>query len=146
MADRGEMRSNCFILWGAEELGLVGSQAYVSSLTQEQRSHLQAMLNFDMVGVGDTGWMVIGESSLQAEAIRAAGDIGIEAQAGQLPPNASSDHASFINAGIPAVMFHRLEDPLLHTPQDVIDRVQPDLLEQAARMGIALLEALNANS
>ena len=42
-------------------------------------------------------------------------------------------------------MFHRLEDNLLHTPQDVAGRVDPELLEQAARMGIALLGSLSGS-
>jgi hypothetical protein len=41
-------------------------------------------------------------------------------------------------------MFYRLTDHLLHTPQDVSERIRPELMEQAARMGIALLEALSA--
>ncbi len=146
IADRGEMGNNCFILWGAEELGLVGSQAYVSSMTPQQKSDLKAMLNFDMVGVGENGWQVIGSADLQREAIAAAAKAGIDAVPAELPPNASSDHASFIQAGMQAVLIHRSEDPLLHTPQDVIDRVQPDLLEQAARMGLALLQALNGSA
>jgi hypothetical protein len=43
-------------------------------------------------------------------------------------------------------MFHRWEDSLLHTPEDVTDRVDPQYLEEAAHMGIALLEALGAGS
>jgi Peptidase family M28/PA domain len=39
-----------FIWFGAEESGLLGSEAYVASLTDEQRSQIAAMLNFDMVG------------------------------------------------------------------------------------------------
>jgi hypothetical protein len=41
-------------------------------------------------------------------------------------------------------MFHRWQDPLLHTPQDVSSRVKPEYLEDAARMGVALLEALDS--
>jgi Zn-dependent M28 family amino/carboxypeptidase len=39
-----------FIWFGAEEPGLVGSTFYVDSLTQTERDHVLAMLNFDMVG------------------------------------------------------------------------------------------------
>lgn len=39
-----------FIWFGAEESGLLGSEAYVASLTDAQRSQIAAMLNFDMVG------------------------------------------------------------------------------------------------
>ncbi len=39
-----------FAFWGAEELGLLGSEHYVASLTESQRSQIYANLNFDMVG------------------------------------------------------------------------------------------------
>jgi hypothetical protein len=39
-----------FIWFGAEEHGLLGSEAYVDSLPQSERDKIAAMLNFDMVG------------------------------------------------------------------------------------------------
>jgi aminopeptidase S len=36
--------------WGAEEEGLIGSRAYVRSLTDGQRREITAYLNFDMLG------------------------------------------------------------------------------------------------
>jgi hypothetical protein len=39
-----------FIWFSAEESGLLGSEAYVASLTEEERAQIAAMLNFDMVG------------------------------------------------------------------------------------------------
>jgi Zn-dependent M28 family amino/carboxypeptidase len=39
-----------FAFWGAEELGLLGSQYYVDSLTNTQRAKIYANLNFDMLG------------------------------------------------------------------------------------------------
>ena len=40
-----------FALWGAEEFGLLGSEHYVASLTEEQASTTIALyLNFDMIG------------------------------------------------------------------------------------------------
>ncbi|WP_225771697.1 M20/M25/M40 family metallo-hydrolase [Inquilinus sp. Marseille-Q2685] len=39
-----------FIFFGAEELGLLGSEHYVASLSDTERAKIKAMLNFDMVG------------------------------------------------------------------------------------------------
>ncbi len=39
-----------FAWWGAEELGLLGSNHYVASLSPEQREDIGLYLNFDMVG------------------------------------------------------------------------------------------------
>ena len=39
-----------FMWFGAEESGLLGSEAYVAGLSEQERSEIAAMLNFDMVG------------------------------------------------------------------------------------------------
>lgn len=39
-----------FGFWGAEELGLLGSEHYVATLTPEQRADIAVNLNFDMLG------------------------------------------------------------------------------------------------
>jgi aminopeptidase YwaD len=142
LADRNEIGSNCFVLFGAEELGLLGSRHFVSTLDAAEKDRIKAMLNFDMVGVGDEAWWLIGTPALQRQMNDLARQLNIETENSNLS-GTSSDHASFIAAGIPALMFHRWQDPLLHTPQDVSGRVDAEYLEQAARMGVALLEAID---
>lgn len=39
-----------FSFWGAEEAGLLGSEHYVTSLSDEERAGIYANLNFDMIG------------------------------------------------------------------------------------------------
>jgi aminopeptidase YwaD len=143
LAINGHMGSNCFVLFGGEEEGLLGSKAYVQSLDGAARSRIKAMFNYDMVGVGDNGWLLIGNAGLQQRGQSIANSLGIDTQLGSLPANTGSDHASFIQGGIPALMLYRLTDNLLHTPQDVSNRVHPELLEQAAKLGIAMLESYN---
>jgi Zn-dependent M28 family amino/carboxypeptidase len=46
-APRNKLR---FMWYGAEEFGLLGSEAYVASLSQAQLDQIELMLNFDMVG------------------------------------------------------------------------------------------------
>jgi aminopeptidase YwaD len=143
LMNRGEAGNNCFVLFGAEELGLLGSRYYVSALTQEEKDRIKAMINYDMVGVGDDTWWLVGSQDLQQRLGALAASMNIDTIPSTLV-GTTSDQASFLDAGIPAILLHRWEDPLLHTPQDVSDRVRPELLEQAARMGLALVEALNA--
>lgn len=38
-----------FAFWGAEELGLLGSSHYVSSLSEEERKMIALNINFDMI-------------------------------------------------------------------------------------------------
>ncbi|GAA1430568.1 M28 family metallopeptidase [Microlunatus lacustris] len=47
-----------FAWWGAEELGLLGSEAYVQSLTFEQQLDIAPYLNFDMVASPNAGYFV----------------------------------------------------------------------------------------
>jgi aminopeptidase YwaD len=146
LASKGELGSNCFVLFGAEETGLIGSRAYVASLDTAARQRLKAMLNFDMTGFGEAGWILIGTADLQRRGLEQAQVLGIQqVRSGGLPRNSSSDHASFISAGVPALFYYRSEDTLLHTPQDKADRLNPRYLEEAARMGVAMLESFNGS-
>jgi aminopeptidase YwaD len=142
IAKKGEIGSNCFVLFGAEEPSLLGSQAFVRNLTAAQKRQLKVMFNFDMVGVGDDYWAVIGTPEFQSRAVKVAGAIGMEVRPYQLN---ASDHVSFASAGIPVLWLYRLTDNLLHTPQDVIGRVRPELLAQAAQFGIDMLESLSGD-
>ena len=47
-----------FAWWGAEELGLIGSQAYVDSLSFEQQLDIALYLNFDMIGSPNAAYFV----------------------------------------------------------------------------------------
>ncbi|MEW9550296.1 M28 family peptidase [Nonomuraea sp. NPDC050783] len=47
-----------FAWWGAEELGLRGSQFYVNNLPAAERARIKAYLNFDMVGSPNPGYFL----------------------------------------------------------------------------------------
>ncbi|HEX2987531.1 MAG TPA: M20/M25/M40 family metallo-hydrolase [Chloroflexota bacterium] len=127
-----------FVLFGDEEVGLVGSKKYVASLSKEQRSQLIAMVNLDMVGAG-TRLEAGGDHALVGR-VQQAG-LRDDYQIAELPPgqNSTSDHASFLEAGIPAVMLHRGEDPNYHTSLDTSDRVLPANLDAAGTITLRLL-------
>jgi len=130
---------HCFVLFGAEELGMLGSRHFVETMDEVERRELRAMLNFDMTGVGES-WLLIGSPELVALADQAAEDADIEATPSEQPLGLGSDHQSFIDAGLPAIWVFRVTDNLLHTPQDTADRVQPHQMEEAATLGLLLLE------
>ena len=143
VALRGNPQAACFVAFSAEEIGLVGSEYFVNQLSPDDRSALAYMLNFDMVGVG-TDWRLIGTPSLQRQGQAIAESLGVVATATRLS-GSSSDHSSFIAGGIPALMLHRVEDTLLHTPADVADRISPEQLAEAVRLGLAFLDGLSAS-
>lgn len=47
-----------FAFWSAEELGLVGSESYVSRLTEAQKKQIKLYLNFDMIASPNYGQFI----------------------------------------------------------------------------------------
>ncbi len=131
----------CFVAFGGEELGLWGSRRYVESLSSQDKTRLKGMINLDMVGVGDR-WRISGSEDLIALAVQAAKAEGIEAQSFTMPRMFGSDHASFINAGIPAVFVHRLDDPNYHTSEDKIEFIAADALGDSAKIALGVIKNL----
>jgi aminopeptidase YwaD len=134
-----------FVLFDAEELGLFGSQYYVESLSPVERRGMRAMINLDMVGVG-RAWRFGGDNSLVQEALGAATDLGVQALPLRGPVASSSDHASFMAAGIPSLFLYRVEDPNYHTAEDRPEHVDPDALDQAGTIALRVLESLAADA
>ncbi|MFC4113197.1 M28 family metallopeptidase [Nonomuraea zeae] len=102
-----------FAFWGAEEFGLLGSEHYVTTLTEEERAKITLYLNFDMIASPN---YTFGIYDGDGDAFGTAGPPGsdvIEEDfekffAGRgLPFTATaftgrSDYGAFIAAGIPA--------------------------------------------
>lgn len=140
LADQGRL---CFMAFGAEELGLWGSRLWVRSLSDAEKQGITAMVNLDMVGLGDH-WNIIGSLALVTQVGDIAKGLGIQVRLapGGGSGGGGSDHASFMNAGIPAVFFYHGEDPNYHLPTDQARYVQPDALAEAGRMAAALIRQL----
>jgi aminopeptidase YwaD len=133
-----------FILFGAEELGLFGSRFYVQSLSDTDRRAILADVNLDMVGVGQA-WRFGGTDDLVQRALGGANDLGQRALPMRGPLSSASDHASFLDAGIPAVFLYRVEDPNYHTANDKPELVDPDALTQAGTIALKILDSLSAD-
>lgn len=130
-----------FVAFGAEELGLIGSSRYVDALREADRRAVLAMINLDMVGVGDR-LSFGGDSALVEPALRAAGELGQSAGRMRSNLSSSSDHASFQAASIPALFVYRGEDPNYHTAGDLTRYVEAEHLEAAGRVVLAVLDEL----
>ena len=124
-------RASLFVLFDGEEDGLRGSRAYVED---QKTNGLQAMFNFDMVGVNVMPLAVGGDQQLGALAQKAAPDLKLFQDGG------NSDHASFLNAGVPALFFHRGVDPNYHQPGDVL--ADPALIDDAVDAALKVAGAL----
>ncbi|MGM9919773.1 MAG: M28 family peptidase [Bhargavaea sp.] len=147
-----------FAFVGAEEIGLVGSAHYVSTLTEDELSRSIANFNMDMVG---TSWenataifmnTLDGQPNIVTEAALATQDrIGTPSEL-ILYQRGASDHVNFHEAGIPAVNFIRREpgtaalEPYYHTPQDTIEYVSKERLKEAGDLvGSALYSVIRKN-
>jgi hypothetical protein len=113
-----------FAFWGAEEAGLIGSDAYLRLLTAAQRKQVQVYLNFDMTGTPDNqAWLV---SDLGNEASTVLKNHFTSRNLPILEVGAGgSDHQKFDEYGVPVSGFSTGLDDCYHLPCDRIDRVSP---------------------
>jgi aminopeptidase YwaD len=128
-----------FIGFDAEEIGLIGSNYYVSQLSEVEKRSIAAMINLDMVGVGDSS-RVGGSESVVRLAQAAASKSGLAL--GLLGDGSGSDHASFMRAGIPALFVHRTNDPNYHSPNDKAQFIDPANLQIAGQLALDVVAAL----
>jgi len=101
--------------WGAEELGLRGSTAYVNSLTSAQRAAIGGYLNFDMVASPNPGYFLydgdnsdgtgagpgpVGSAEIEQTLAAYFTSIGVPTRGTDF--DGRSDYGPFIANGIPA--------------------------------------------
>lgn len=122
------------VLFGSEELGLLGSSHYVSSLSPDEIARTTLMLNLDSIGAGQLE--VIGDRPLVNAVMNIAESEGIRVRRGVVPVGASSDHASFRAAGIPVVFLVGSDGSRIHTPNDTIASVRQEMLGEAVLVGL----------
>ena len=130
-----------FIAFGSEELGLLGSINYVRSLDPGELAGTIAMINLDTIGSGGS-LAAGGAQSLVADSLRLASEMGIDLRPGREPDNASSDHAVFAAAGIDTLFFLGRDFSRIHSADDTIQFVEPQLLGDAANLSIAIIRAI----
>ena len=128
------------IAFGSEEIGLLGSTHYVSTLSNEERNLIVGMLNFDALGSG--GLRIGGDLFLVERTLDMARSSGIQVSSAIEPVGASSDHAPFRNAGIPVQFFFGADFSRIHTPEDRIEFVDQKLLGQAATLALGVIDIL----
>jgi hypothetical protein len=107
-----------------------------------ERNDLDAYLNFD-AAAGDLTPLGIGPRLLleRAETIAAAGDI--EFQTAPASNQGRSDHAAFLEEGLPAIMLTNPDFDRGHTPDDTFDLLETGSILPLARIGFGLLQDLS---
>jgi len=143
------------IAFGAEEMGLIGSEAYASDAAS-RGDDIAGMVNVDMIGYVASGDIldldVVDNASSQwmrdlAFEVASAYVPELSLVDGSLPAGASSDHASFWANGYDAIMFFEDSDsysPYIHTSDDVVGLSynSPTLAERSVRVAVGLIATM----
>lgn len=127
-----------FIFFMGEEIGLLGSRAYVASLSSEELRHIKTAINMDMIG-----WDAIPPLSLLLETARfnsamadrfadiAANYTSLSTQISLRP--FGSDHVPFLNRQVPCILTIEAEydtNPHYHQTTDTYEILNLDLIKQ----------------
>jgi Zn-dependent M28 family amino/carboxypeptidase len=123
-----------FAFWGAEEAGLFGSRAYVSTA---RRSQIVGYLNFDILG-SRSGRYAVYEGPFAGRWLGYFERRGLDAR--RIDIGGRSDHAPFAQVGVPTgglyaggyACYHRACDRL-----SIVDFAVLETLAEAAAWGIA---------
>jgi hypothetical protein len=137
-----KMRARHVVLgfWSAEEIGLIGSNAYVTS-PPVPNDQLAAYFNFDMVGrmqdnkltVQAVGTSPSWRQLLERANVAAGFDLIL-----QDDPYQPTDVASFNQAGVPSLAFFTGTHADYHKPSDTADKINYEDLDRVAAFAAAL--------
>ena len=138
-------QSTCFAAFGAEELGILGSEALVRQIKQQGRlPDIAAMINLDAIAGGDRPIIIIGDDRLALTAEDLAQQLQIDAQLGALGANIGSDHSRFQDEGIPILGFF-LPNAAIHVPSDTYANLDSAIMSDVARLAHAALACIAAD-
>jgi hypothetical protein len=139
-------RQIILIWFAAEEVGLLGSQAYVKNPTVPLDKTV-AMLNVDMIGrVEPTAIAAISRTKSPhlfgiAERLARSPSVGLRVKSTGEEFFKRSDHYNFYKAGVPALFFFGGDHEDYHKPSDTFDKIDAKKVTRVARL--LLLVALD---
>ncbi|MDQ0416447.1 Zn-dependent M28 family amino/carboxypeptidase [Croceifilum oryzae] len=129
-----------FMAFGAEEAWMVGSTKYVESLSKQQKDDIAGMINFDMVGVGDSLGIFTSypesKQHLTDAFVQKAKEMKLKYERGTLM---ASDQVPFEDAGIPTALIFYQTDKNYHTDNDTIDKIQKEDLQNSLNITLDVL-------
>jgi hypothetical protein len=131
-------------LWSAEEIGLVGSAAFVNASTVPA-TDIAAYLNFDMVGRMQDNKLVVQAAGTSAawpsilERVNVGAGFALTVQADPYQP---TDVATFNGAAVPSLSFTTGAHTDYHKPSDTADKINYEDLDRIAGMASAIVQRL----
>jgi len=142
-------RTIIFAAFDGEEQGRAGSRDFLAGLTPAARTKIDAALNFDTVGRLDGGKILVlgsGSSDKWVHIFRGAGFVTGSDYELVKEDLDSSDQASFIEAGIPAVQFFSGPNADYHKPSDTADKIDAAGLVKQAEFAAEIVDYLAGDS
>jgi Peptidase family M28 len=154
--EQAPRRSVVIALWDAEEDGLLGSAAYLAN-PLVPLAHTVAYVNFDMQGTNispalrnvtvlvgaETGGPNLVTAATTAKGASTLDTVMLSLLFGQ----GRSDHANFVNAGIPSAFFTDATPPCYHTVGDDASIVDyPKLQQQVAAAEVLTRDLMNTDA
>lgn len=142
-------RSVIFVLFTAEELGLIGSEHFVrkSPVPTEQ---MVGMVNLDMVGrIRDETLFVGGQGTanhLQPTINRLFEESPLSMEPMDGSYDSRSDHANFIRRDIPSIFLFSGMHPQYHGPEDDVGLINFEGLADTAQLAKQLVTAMTVAS
>jgi hypothetical protein len=133
-----------FALWSGEEIGLVGSNAFVTT-PPIPINQIAAYLNFDMVGrmqnnrlaAQGTGSSAAWPRILERTNVAAGFDLSA------LPdPYQPTDSSSFNQAGVASLFFTTGSHPDYHRPTDTAEKIDYEDLDRIVDFAAAITQAV----
>ncbi|MEG1935295.1 MAG: M20/M25/M40 family metallo-hydrolase [Rikenellaceae bacterium] len=137
-------RDVIFILFGAEEYGLVGSRYYATHPLHKLKKSV-AMVNFDMTGrMRNKGITIRGLGSSDEAPVMFASLQNKDKlnMIWEFEPAGPTDYASFYKAGIPAFSFSTRMHSDYHTERDTPDKINYTGMEMLFRYAKELVDNL----
>lgn len=133
-----------FCWYGSEEVGLLGSKAYVAAHEKELERCVM-MINVDVAGavLGKDSAVVTGEQSLTDYISGLYNQAGVDIKVKQ--DIYSSDSIPFADHGIPGVNFMRFGAPgaaFIHDRRDVLDFLSAESLERSTEKYLLFAEKM----
>jgi Peptidase family M28/PA domain/PDZ domain len=144
LAKQTRKRNLLIAFWSGEELGLLGSNAFVTK-PPVPVDQLAAYLNFDMVGrvsdnkltVQATGTSAMWPKLLEQANVAAGFDLVL-----QEDPYQPTDVGSFNTAGVPCLTFFTGAHTEYHKPSDTADKINYEDLERVGELATGIVKRL----
>ncbi len=145
LAKQPRRRNVLLALWSGEEIGLLGSAAFVASPLVPLKD-IAAYVNFDMVGrmvdnkltVQATGTSAVWPRILEQANVAAGFDLVL-----QPDPYQPTDVASFNQAGVPCLTLFTSTHADYHRPTDTADKINYEDLDRVVSFAAAIVRRIS---